>query len=538
MISTSLRRLVVLLVVLAVAPFPTSRAGDLEARIKGVIGRPEYKHSRWGILIVDADSGKPIFQHNAQELFAPASITKLFTCAAALVRFGPDHRFRTPVYRRGELVDGTLKGDLVLVAKGDPTLGGRTDANGHLVFKNIDHTYAAFTSPSQELTETDPLGGLRVLARQVRASGIREVEGDVLIDDRMFAPSFGTGSGPRLVTPIMVNDNVLDVLITPGKAAGEPASARVRPDNQFIHVDVQVRTTAKDDKPNISVELVGLDRYVLRGGIPLGSKPLIRICPVANPELFARGLFIETLRREGIRVKASALRPPAASLPERDVYAGLSRVARYESPPMSELLKVTLKVSHNLYASALPLLIAASEGKRTLTEGMLLEGKILAELGIEVKDISLESGAGGGSGDRLTPRVTVQLLRAMACRPDFAVYRQALPILGVDGTLADVVPPDSPAYGKVMAKTGTYVDSDLLNDRLFLRCKALAGFMTTKSGRHLTFALFVNDVLLPPAVHSSREGKVLGHLCEILYLHTPGKGEGRQERADQTERRP
>ena len=305
----------------------------MEDRIKEVLRRPAYKHSRWGIFVVDADSGEPIFQHNADELFAPASVTKLFTCAAALARFGPDHRFRTPVYRRGQLVDGTLKGDLILVAKGDPTLGGRTDAEGRLVFKNIDHTYAAFTSPPLEMTETDPLGGLRSLARQIRDSGIHTVEGEVMIDDRLFAPSFGTGSGPKIVTPIMVNDNVLDVLIAPGKAVGEPASVQVRPENHFIHVDTQVRTTARDGKRHVSVDLVGLDRYVLRGTIPLGSKPLTRICPIANPELFARGLFIETLRREGIRVKASALSRPTGVLPERDAYAGLSRVARYESPP-------------------------------------------------------------------------------------------------------------------------------------------------------------------------------------------------------------
>ncbi|HTU23543.1 MAG TPA: D-alanyl-D-alanine carboxypeptidase/D-alanyl-D-alanine-endopeptidase [Gemmataceae bacterium] len=520
----SLRRLVVSLLVVAVLPLSFSRAADdLEARIKEVIGRPEYKHSRWGLFVVDADSGTPIFQHNADELFTPASVTKLFTCAAALARFGAEHRFCTPVYRRGEMLDGTLKGDLILVAKGDPTLGGRTDAEGRLVFKDIDHTYATFTSPPLELTETDPLAGLRSLARQVRESGIHVVEGDVLIDDRLFSPSLGTGSGPKIVTPIMVNDNVLDVLIAPGKAVGEPASVRVRPENHFIHVDVQVRTAAKGGKRHVAVEMAGLDRYVLRGSIPLGSKPLVRICPVANPELFARGLFIETLRREGVRVQASALARTAALLPDADAYAGLSRVARYESPPLSELLKVVLKVSHNLYASALPLLIAAGEGRRTLTEGLGLEGKILADLGIEVKYISLESGAGGGSADRLSPRVTVQLLRAMACRPDFPVYRRALPVLGVDGTLGDVVSKDSPAYGKVMAKTGTYIDTDLLNDRLFLRCKSLAGYMTTKNGRHLTFALFVNDVLLPRGVMSSREAKQLGHLCEIFYLHTPGK---------------
>ncbi len=515
------RRLVVLTLALIFSPPLARAANDLDARIQEIIGRPEYKHGRWGLFVVDADDGKPIYQRNADELFTPASVTKLFTCAAALATFGPDYRFRTPVYRRGELVEGVLKGDLILVAKGDPTLGGRTDANGHLVFKNSDHTYASFTSTLPELTGTDPLGGLRALARQVRASGIREIEGDVLIDDRLFAPSFGSGSGPKIVTPIMVNDNLVDVVITPGETAGDRAAWRMSPPNNFMQIDVNVETVDKDEKAKITVELAGLDRYVLRGRIPVGSRPLVRICPVTNPELFARGLFIETLRREGVSVKASPLRRPVAALPDKDCYAGLITVARYESPPLSELLKVVLKVSHNLYASTLPLLLAAKHGRRTLAEGMALESKVLAELGVDVKSLALESGAGGGACDRVTPRATVQLLQIMARRDDFSVYRDALPILGVDGTLAGVVDEDSPARGKVQAKTGTYFDHDLLNDRTFLRCKSLAGVMTTRNGRKLIFALFVNDVLLPPGVDTSREGKVLGKLCEVLYEFTP-----------------
>jgi D-alanyl-D-alanine carboxypeptidase/D-alanyl-D-alanine-endopeptidase (penicillin-binding protein 4) len=220
-------------------------------------------------------------------------------------------------------------------------------------------------------------------------------------------------------------------------------------------------------------------------------------------------------------VKLSPLSRPTATLPETDAYAGLSRVARYESPPLSELLKVILKVSHNLYASTLPLLIASKHDKRTLPEGLALEGKILTELGVDVSGIALESGAGGGACDHVTPRATVQLLQAMSRRPDFPIYRAALPILGVDGTLAGVVPKDSPAHGKVMAKTGTYVDTDLLNDRMYLRCKSLAGVMTTRTGRKLLFALFLNDVPLPRGVNSTREGKVLGHVCEVLYQYAP-----------------
>ena len=208
-------------------------------------------------------------------------------------------------------------------------------------------------------------------------------------------------------------------------------------------------------------------------------------------------------------------------MPDKESYKDLTRVAVLKSPPLSEAVKVTLKVSHNLYASTLPLLIAAKYGKRTLPEGLHQERQLLADLGVDVEAMSLESGAGGGDADRVTPRTTVQLLQGMAKRPDWAAYKAALPVLGVDGTLVDVVGPDSPARGKVMAKTGTYGDGDLLNGRLLLRSKSMAGVMTTADGRGLTFAIFVNDVPLPPGGDPIREGKVIGRLCEILYQNRP-----------------
>jgi D-alanyl-D-alanine carboxypeptidase/D-alanyl-D-alanine-endopeptidase (penicillin-binding protein 4) len=94
-------------------------------------------------------------------------------------------------------------------------------------------------------------------------------------------------------------------------------------------------------------------------------------------------------------------------------------------------------------------------------------------------------------------------------------------VLGVDGTLHDSVPADSPARGAVRAKTGTYMWHDGLNNRTLLTAKGLAGYMTTSRGRRLTFALFVNNVPLPEGVQPSREGRALGHLCEILHQHAP-----------------
>jgi D-alanyl-D-alanine carboxypeptidase/D-alanyl-D-alanine-endopeptidase (penicillin-binding protein 4) len=167
------------------------------------------------------------------------------------------------------------------------------------------------------------------------------------------------------------------------------------------------------------------------------------------------------------------------------------------------------------------MLLAVKTGKRTLNEGMRIQGKVLADLGVDVKGLSLESGAGGGDGDKVSPRVTVQLLQAMRKRDDWLAFESALPILGVDGTLVDSVNKDSSARGKVKGKTGTYTDNNLLMGNSHLRAKSLAGVMTTARGTTLVYAIFVNDVLLPPGVTGTREGRVIGKLCEIIQQHGP-----------------
>ncbi|HEV3255931.1 MAG TPA: D-alanyl-D-alanine carboxypeptidase/D-alanyl-D-alanine-endopeptidase [Gemmataceae bacterium] len=510
-----------LLVCVLVLLAPSARAdNDLAAKINSIIQGPDYRQARWGILAVDAETGRTVYEHNPDQLFLPASTTKLYSCAAALAALGPDYKFETPVYQRGAVTDGRLTGDLILVAKGDLTLGGRTDAHGKMAFKDHDHIYASFL-PGAALTDTDPLAGLKALARQVKEAGIRQVDGEVLIDDRLFPKNRGSGSGPSLLTPVVVNDNVIDILVSPGAKAGDPAKLLIRPETPLFQIDAQMETVAEGRSPLVHVQAAGGQRCVVRGRIPLKSKPLLFIFPVEDPTAFARALFIEALQREGVKVAASPLQSPQVELPDKAGYANLKRVALFTSPPFAEVIKVTLKVSHNLYASTLPILAAVQKGKGTLTEGLRLQRLFLAELGVPVDSISFGGGAGGSNADMVTPRATVALLQAMAKRPDYPVYLAALPVLGVDGTLADVVGADSPARGKVRAKTGTLLWHDVMNNRTLLTSKALAGTLTTANGRTLTIAMFVNGVPLPPGVTSTREGKVLGRLCEILVQHGP-----------------
>jgi len=512
-------RVPLLLCCLSLVPV-SARGDELAKKIEAVIDGPSYKQAHWGILIVDSKSGDVLYARNAERLFAPASTTKLYSCATALCVLGPDHKFETPVYARGKVNNGKLDGDLILVASGDLTMGGRTDSKGKMLFADSDHIYAAF-GLTTKLVETDPLAGLVELAKQIRKSGIETVSGDVMIDDRLFQKSSGSGSGPRVLTPIIINDNVLDILVTPGEKPGSAARVESKPATRYLAMDADVRTVEKGKATHLEIQWADAGKFTVRGQIAVDSRPRIGILPVEDPAAFARTLFIEVLQREGVRVSASAFRTPEKSLPDADGYAKLDRVAQFTSPPLSEAIKVNLKVSHNLHASTLPLLVAVKNKKRTLDEGLTLQGKFLKELGVPVETISFGGGAGGANADMVTPEATVALLRAMAKRPEFSAYKTALPVLGVDGTLVEAVDKDSPARGKVFAKTGTLGWSDLMNDRSLVRSKALAGYMTTAKNRELTFAFFVNDVPLPKGEQSAAQGKVLGKICEIVHDTAP-----------------
>ncbi|GIW85824.1 MAG: D-alanyl-D-alanine carboxypeptidase/D-alanyl-D-alanine-endopeptidase [Isosphaeraceae bacterium] len=513
------------LLLVVIAPARGQTADGLAARIEAVTDAGPVRHGHWGLLVVDAKTGETLYERNADRLFRPASVTKLFSTAAALVTLGADHRFETPVVRRGEVdANGILRGDLILVAQGDPSLGGRTGPDGSLLFEDSDHSYSGPRSRTT-LVPADPLAGLDHLAREVAAAGIKAVAGEVLIDDRLFDPAPSSGSGPRRVTPIVINDNLIDVVVTPAEVPGQPATVRLHPATAFVSMDAQVRTVDSDGPRRIEVIADGPRRFRVRGTIPVGVGPAVQIYEVEEPADFARAVFIETLRRRGIEVESSPLGlNDRAKLPPREAVASLPRVAVYTSPPFSQYVRVILKVSQNLHASMLPLLLAVREGERTLAAGLAAEGRALKSLGIDLGTISFGGGAGGSGADLVTPRATVSLLRTMSSRPEFSVYRAALPILGRDGTLARAVDPDSPARGHVWAKTGTYYVEDGLTGKTVLTSKALAGYMETASGRELVFAFFVNNLPLEGTEDGDASeataaiGRVLGRLCEAVYV--------------------
>jgi D-alanyl-D-alanine carboxypeptidase/D-alanyl-D-alanine-endopeptidase (penicillin-binding protein 4) len=358
---------------------------------------------------------------------------------------------------------------------------------------------------------------LKELASQVAAVGIHRItNGNVIVDDRLFdAYRSGGGSGPSLISPISINDNLLDFRVT-ATSPGEPAKVEWRPQTRSLIVDAQVNTVS-GGKASVNAWREDNGRYVVRGQIPEGSKPVLAIQEIDDPATFARALFIEQLNAAGVRVDASPLAGNnAAALPPTNDVHSLPKVASFSSPPFSEEIKLILKVSHNQHANLLPMLLALKNGDRDFEKGLKREGEILKDLLADTSSISFADGGGGARVDHVTPRATVELLRKMSTRPEFKDYKLALPILGREGSLASILT-DSLAAGHVHAKTGTLYWNDPVNQRQILTAKGLAGYLTTHSGRELAFAIFVNRAPVDKALGPKRDGRALARLCEIVY---------------------
>ncbi|CAN7689039.1 D-alanyl-D-alanine carboxypeptidase/D-alanyl-D-alanine-endopeptidase [Mesorhizobium sp. LjRoot246] len=474
----------------------------LPPAIRAIMDAPRYSGAIWGLQAIELPSGATATAYGPDALFFTGSVRKLFSVGLALNALGADHRFETPVYRLGDVTaDGTLQGDLVLLASGDLTLGGRTIADGKIAFTNFDHTESNSLG-SAILTQTDPLSGLDFLARQVAQSGIKAVAGDVIIDDRLF-DHFRVPNGNVLITPIIVNDNLIDVTILPTEAR-QAAKVDWRPKTAAFMVRSEVKTVAAGEPIEIALEISPDDSKVgvVKGQIPVGYKAslpgvatLVRTFPIADPSSFARTAFIEALGRAGVAVTAAATRGnPSAKLPSNGSYAKFTRVARLVSPPYAEYAKLILKVSHNLGANLSLALLGLTKGARTVETALAVERNMLVgEYGLSPDGFDFPTNGSGSPDSRATPSAVTGLLAAMRKTKASEAYFDALPALGVDGSLATVGidPPNptiAPAVGRVFAKTGTTIADGTLKAQVF------AGYIKSKAGKLLAYVVYVNNV--------------------------------------------
>ncbi len=481
--------------------------------------RPEFAHARFGVEFCSPATGDVVYARNEHELFTPASTTKLLTEGTLLTSLGASYRFHTKIYRMGPVdTKGRLKGDLVLVASGDPNLSNRILPDGTLAFVDEDHAYGG------PAVAGDPLAVIRKLAADV-ALRAHFIEGRVLVDASLVPDGPRDGGTNVVISSIVVNDNVIDLVVRPAATVGAPAVLETSPRTSYIRFASEVVTIGAGEKQALEepVEEIHPDGTVavtLRGKIPQGAPAVTAAYPVPSPTMFAETVLREALADAGIR-----LRPPSKATPPdwaayRRLYVSENELAEHVSAPLSEEVKVTLKVSQNLHAGLGPYLLGALLRKDSpdhLRAGFEVEREFLAAAKLDLTEASQGDGEGGDWADLFSPDFMCRYLSYWTTRPEFDVLFHSLPVLGKDGTLAEIQQ-DSPAAGHVFAKTGTYGSEDKLGGKAMLNGKGLAGYVLTASGTRLAFAAYVNHVHLPtdPAP-SVIAGQALGEIAAAAY---------------------
>ncbi|MBV8245722.1 MAG: D-alanyl-D-alanine carboxypeptidase/D-alanyl-D-alanine-endopeptidase [Candidatus Eremiobacteraeota bacterium] len=521
------RALLALLVAqLLLARFVNGQTPHLATVLRNATGPVDRAHAAVGIAIYDEDRRRMIYEQDAFRLFSVASTIKLVTEGTSLALLGEDYRFTTRVYRTGTIgADGVLDGDLILRASGDPNLSGRVKPDGTLAFENVDHSYDG--AIETKAVPGDPLLVLRQLAQQVAAAGVRRITGRVIVDNTLFPESVETATGVT-VSPIAVNDNIVDVTVAPGSQPGSPASLTISPPTPYVSFVNRISTAARGETRAVAFagDVAGADgnrTVTMTGTMPLGTPPILYAYDVPTPKRFAEIALTVALQDLGVGIPLPGPDGPFDSDAAQKIYAAGNVVAEHRSPPLREDVKVTLKVSDNMHAAVMPYIwgIVAGHGGASdaLQRGFDAERALLSHEGLDLNSVYQSDGLGVDAS--FTPQFAVQYLTFLRRQPYASVIDDALPVLGRDGTLADVER-FAPSAGKVRAKTGTWTRPDLLHAGQFVMARGLAGYMTTADGRHLTFCFLLNNFPVsaghdPAAV----AGALLGHLATDTYLYAP-----------------
>jgi D-alanyl-D-alanine carboxypeptidase/D-alanyl-D-alanine-endopeptidase (penicillin-binding protein 4) len=506
-------------------PVPDYLPSSLTYKIGALLEDPAVARDHWGIMVTSLD-GALIYGLNQAQFFQPASNTKLFTTAAALALLGADRRFQTDVIAEGELTNkGELKGDLVLKGGGDANFDSQ-------LFPYVPPQTGTAASASV-VPPLQPLAAINELADQIVAKGLKVVDGDLIGDDTYFAYDpypqnwaqddllWGYGAP---VSALTIHDNQIDVTITPTshlKPADISADIRFNPDLPYYGGTREVSTADYVDHNSVLFERApGSKDLNIHGGVSPKAGPDREEVAIDDPARYAALALEAALEAQGIKIKGkvrtrhwdpkdsgpflSATREPVPQfesnlepLPPGEQILGCLKennsfvpeprtttLATHASPPVSQDILLTNKISQNLHAEILLRNIAATrECERTLKKALQWEHQFLLYAGIEPNDFVFYDGSGLSSHDLVTPRATAKLLQFATTQPWFADWKASLPVAGEDGTLEGRFS-KPPLKDHVFAKTGTLGEA-----------RALSGYLDCASGRTVIFSILVDNHL-------------------------------------------
>jgi D-alanyl-D-alanine carboxypeptidase/D-alanyl-D-alanine-endopeptidase (penicillin-binding protein 4) len=471
---------------------------DLQAKIRQSLGRPELRRGNIGIKIASLDTGKIVFEENAEKYFMPASNMKSFTVATAIEKLSPDFHFVTSVFASAKPdAGGTIKGDLSIFGRGD-----------------ISFSTAFYGG--------DYYKGLDALADKIIQAGVKRIEGNLVGDESYFSGSpIQAGwewddlqwyDGAE-VSALPLNDNALDLSVKPA-SVGAPCNVQLLPFNSVMRVVNTCITTASGVKRDLTVKK-DLDQNVVEisGTMPAGDKGFTNYLTVSHPAELFIALLKQRLEQKGVAITGQAR---ILSAKEKAILAVSTtlppvQIAVLQSPPFSLIAAKTMKPSQNMYAETILWTLGQEGRSATITNavtpednpflnpgstsserGIFVVKSFLNEIGVAPDGIIQSDGSGLSRHNLVTPAALVQLYTFMAKQSKYSdAWLNSLTIGGIDGTLRNRFK-GTQAAGNVRGKTGTL-------DQV----SALSGYVTTAAGEKLVFSILVNgvkDVKLRPTV--------------------------------------
>jgi D-alanyl-D-alanine carboxypeptidase/D-alanyl-D-alanine-endopeptidase (penicillin-binding protein 4) len=429
-------------------------ADDLPAATRGYLTRENIPEASLGIVVRDVDTGANLLQVNPATPRSPASTMKILPTWAALDLLGPAYSWKTRAYADAPIVKGVLKGNLYLQGGGDPLL-------------TIERWWR--------------------FVNDLRQTGLRAIEGDIVIDQSRFAPlderpEDFDGKFWRtynvLPDAMLVNWQSSDFTIRPADDGnGVDLSIRPYPEGLVVENRVKLaigRCVGRNSQVSYAIDPARPDRVVASGRLSASCGPQTQRLAIMDAAQYAYGTFVTLWRQQGGQFRGGMLRaptPPAARL-----------LLTHESEPLSEIVRVTNKYSSNMMARSLVLAIAAEmngvpatteAGKQTILDWLKTRGLVLPELVIG-------NGSGLSRDARVSPDGMAKLLigaRQSRFAPEFLT---SLSLGGLDGTLQKRFQGlDDPS--RVRMKTGTLKD-----------VSCVAGYVTGQSGKVYAVVVFVN----------------------------------------------
>ncbi len=463
------------LLLFCLIPFFTY-AQNLQKQIDQLLERDFYKNATTGIFVYDLTDNKPLYQKDEKKLCRPASNMKLLTSASALLYLKPEYEFITKLYYTGIIdTEGILLGDLYLEGGFDP-----------------------------ELMSAD----LDFLIQSLSKIGIKKINGSLFIDVSM-ADSIHWGKAwswdddkeafQPYISPLPINRDIVKLKVIPASPSQNPI-IKTEPETSFIRIVNEATTEWKSQLPAkksliFDRKLDGnLNLIRISGTISSSSSAYQTMISLQNPNGYVLALFAESITQN---YPSSVLQSSGVRQVPSDAY-----FAGSIAHTLPDVIRKLNKDSENLNAEMLLYAMGYQCGNKPATteSGITMLQQTITQVGLNPERYKIVDGSGLSNQNYLSPELLVSVLKHMYASPYYGIFKESLPIAGIDGTLANRMK-NTTANQRVFAKTGSLTG-----------VSTLSGYVKTRNGHWLAFSIMIQNFV----EKTSDVTIYLDKICEIL----------------------